>query len=392
MSRWGSVALAVLLAALSAVLFVASMILKVGYTSGLAGDVAAIVTPAAFMLFSIVGAVVVARRGDHPIAWLFLLAGVGWASMWFSGVIVERAATLETSPPDPIVWLSAWTELFGITASILALFLFPTGRVVSQRWRLWIYVTVAGGAVAIVGEMLAPGPLEDYPYLTNPYGAGELFKVFRAIGWPLLIVPMVASVVSLTQRARRARGEEKQQLKWMLLSGVVLAGFIVFWSVSAGVFGDDRIAEALQGVGVGSIPAAAGVAILKYRLYDIDLVINRTLVYGVLTAVLAAAYVGLVFAFQSLLDPFTAGSDLAIAASTLAVAALFRPARSRVQGFVDRRFYRRKVDQQRTIEEFSSHLRDEVDLGHISSRLVSVVSETMQPRHVSLWLRSESRS
>lgn len=390
MNRRWSIAIAILVASASALLFIASMFLKVGYVSSLAGDVAAVVTPLAFMLFSVVGALIVVRRGNHPIAWLFLLAGAGWAVMWFSGVVVERAKSLGSSPPDPVIWLSAWTELFGITATILTLFLFPTGRVVSPRWRVWLYVTIGGGLIAIVGEMLAPGRLEDYPHLTNPYAAGELFNVFRAIGWPLLVSPIAASVVALTKRSRRARGEERQQLKWMLLAGGVLAGFIVFWAVSAGVFGSDRIAEALQGVALGTMPAAAGVAILKYRLYDIDVVINRTLVYATLTAVLAGLYVGLVFLFQSLLEPITAESDLSIAGSTLAVAALFRPLRRRVQGFIDHRFYRRKVDAQRTVDEFSAHLRDEVDLRAVSEQLVGVVRDTMQPRHVSVWMRVEA--
>jgi hypothetical protein len=143
-------------------------------------------------------------------------------------------------------------------------------------------------------------------------------------------------------------------------------------------------------VGLLLIPLSMGAAILRYRLYDIDVVINRTLVYGALTAVLSGIYIGLVFGFQALLEPFTAESDLAIAGSTLAVAALFRPVRSRTQGFIDRRFYRSKVDRQKTIDEFNSQLRDEVDLSAITQRLAVVVNETMQPSHVSLWLRSGS--
>jgi hypothetical protein len=135
------------------------------------------------------------------------------------------------------------------------------------------------------------------------------------------------------------------------------------------------------------IPISIGAALLRYRLYDIDLVINRTLVYGLLTAILATAYVALVFGFQSVMAPFTAESDLAIAASTLAVAALFRPARSGVQAFIDRRFYRSKFDAQQTLDEFSGQLRDEVDLATLSTRLTSVVSSTMQPSHVSVWIR-----
>ena len=388
MTRRLSVLIALTIAAASAVLFIASMFLKVEYVSGLPAKVAAVLTPLAFMLFSAVGALVVLRRGNHPVAWIFLVAGAGWALMWWSGVVVERAKFYGTAPPDPIVWLSAWTELLGISSSILALFLFPTGKVASPRWRLWVYVTIAGGIIAILGETLSPGRLEDYPHLTNPYPGPELFGIFRAIGWPVLLIPMVASVVSLTKRFRRSVGEEKQQLKWMLLGGAVLAGDVVFWAVSAGVFGSDRIAEAVQGLVISTIPAAAGLAILKYRLYDIDVVINRAVVYSLLTAILAGLYVAIVFGLQAILAPVTEQSDIAIAASTLAVAALFRPIRARVQDLIDRRFYRLKFDIQRTLEEFSVDLRNEVDLGALSERLTGVVATTMQPAHVSLWLRT----
>ena len=181
-------------------------------------------------------------------------------------------------------------------------------------------------------------------------------------------------------------------MKWMMFAAILMAAYLLLWAVSAGAFGSDRIAESLQGVALLSVPGAAGIAILKYRLYDIDVVINRTLVYGSLTAILAAAYAGLVFGLQAILAPFTAQSDLAIAGSTLAVAALFRPLRARVQDFIDRRFYRRKVDAQRTVEEFSVRLRDEVDLDAVTSQLTRVVKDTMQPAHVSLWMRSEGQT
>jgi hypothetical protein len=373
-------------------LFVASMILKFGIVTGALERAGAVITPISFMFYSAVGALIVWRRGNHSVGWLFCVAGCGWATMWFSGVVVERARFLGERAPDMIAWLSAWTELVGIACLVLALLLFPTGRLISPRWRVAGLLVVGAGMVTFLGEAFSAGPLEDHPYLNNPYPLGDQFEVFRAIGWPLFMLPVVAGASSLIVRSRRARGDERLQLKWMMFAGMLMAAYLVLWGISGGVFGSDDIAESLQGVALLSVPAGAGIAILKYRLYDIDVVVNRALVYGALTAILVGIYVGIVFGFQALLEPFTAESDLAVAGSTLAVAALFRPIRSRVQGFIDRRFYRRKFDAQRTVEEFNSHLRDEVELAAISIKLVDVARETMQPSHVSVWLRREQPS
>jgi hypothetical protein len=200
------------------------------------------------------------------------------------------------------------------------------------------------------------------------------------------------TMLSLILRFRRSHGIERQQLKSFVLAVSMFPVLFLVATIAGALDSseDDYISFVLIMGGLLLIPLSMGAAILRYRLYDIDLVINRTLVYGALTAVLSGIYVGLVFGFQALLEPFTAESDLAIAGSTLAVAALFRPVRSSIQDFIDRRFYRRKVDKQRTIEEFNSQLRDEVDLSAITQRLAGVVNETMQPTHVSLWLRSGS--
>jgi len=388
-SRNTNAALALLVTTTATALLAASIPIKIGIVSGVASITGAIATPVAYMLFAIVGAAVVLRRPGHRVGWLFAVSGLGWALMWFCGVVVESAHESGTTPPDPVTWLAGWTEIIGIASVVASLFLFPNGRLLSPRWRIWIGVTIPAAALAIAAEGFAPGPLEDYPYFDNPYGITELFGQLRVVGWPSLIIPLFAAPVALVVRYRRASGDERQQLKWMLLGGAVLVMFICFWATTAGVFGDDRLAESLQGLGIAPIPIAAGIAILKYRLYDIDVVINRTLVYGLLTTILAGAYVALVFGLQAVLTPFAAESDLAIAGSTLAVAALFRPVRERVQGFIDKRFYRRKIDAQTTIDRFSAHLRDEVQLDAISRQLVEVVRDTMQPVHVSLWLRPE---
>jgi hypothetical protein len=193
--------------------------------------------------------------------------------------------------------------------------------------------------------------------------------------------------VSLIVRFRRATGEERVQIKWLALAGAIVAVIFPISLALYDVWGESVSNLAIM-LSVLGLPAAAGVAILRYRLYDIDVVINRTIVYGALTVILAATYLGSVLLLQLLLSGLTDASGLAVAASTLAVAALFRPARTRIQGVVDQRFYRRKYDAARTLEGFSARLRDEVDLSALDAELRGVVAETMQPAHVSLWLRA----
>ena len=241
--------------------------------------------------------------------------------------------------------------------------------------------------------MFLPGPLPDLPSVHNPFGIQAL-EVFRdSIGGPYVaffVVPiLLVSTASLVLRFRRARGEERQQLKWLAtaaaLMGVVLTlSPLVFW-LSPGF-------EELWGLFIfltwAAFPISVGVAILRYSLYDVDRIINRTLVYGALTVLLVAVYVVTVVFLQWALRSLAGGeSQLAVVASTLAVAALFNPLRRRIQGFIDRRFYRRKYDAAKTLEAFSAKLRDETDLNQLNAELLAVIRDTMQPAHASLWLR-----
>jgi len=276
----------------------------------------------------------------------------------------------------------------------LLFLLFPNGRLPGPRWRAVAWLVVVAAAAATVDAALAP-ELDDDPFagvesplpLDVPEAALAPVSYF---GWPGMTLGLILAAVAMIVRLRRARGVKRQQLKWIaaaaaLLPVVSLAGVAAYY---AGHTGPGGAAVVLAFVLIG---LAAGYAILRHRLYDIDLVINRALVYGALTAVLAGAYLGLVLLLGLALGPLTSESDLAIALSTLAVAALFRPARRRVQALVDRRFYRHKYDAARTLERFGARLRAETDLEALRVELTGVVRETMQPAHVSLWLREGQR-
>jgi len=247
-----------------------------------------------------------------------------------------------------------------------------------------------GIAGFILGSALEVGPLEDFPQIANPYGVDSpVVGIVRVAGAIVAGSSMVASAVSLIVRMRRAGRVERQQIKWLAYGGAVVvgticvSGLISLWSVTVSIV---IISIALLG-----LPVFTGIAILRHRLYDIDIIINRTLVYGSLTATLVALYFGGVATTQAIIQALTGQQELpqiAIVASTLVIAALFNPLRGRIQAFIDRRFYRNKYDAAKTLEAFSARLRDETDLATLSNDLVGVVRETVQPAHVSVWLRS----
>jgi hypothetical protein len=344
----------------------------------------------------LIGAVIISRRGSHVVGWLFCLSGLTWALTLLAGSYAGYLPTGGALPLEQqVLWLGTWPSYlaFALVPAVV-LFVFPDGRLAGPRWKPHFIATLGVVSLATIGTAFTPGPIEDSPAFTNPYGItgglGEAMKVLRDIGWPLLLVAMGVAVWSLRARTREASLEERQQIKWILLGGMALAAFVLFWGVMQGL-GHEEIPATIGPIALSIFPAAVGIAILRFRLYDIDLLINRTLVYGTLSAILGFVYLGAVVLLQRLSTPLTAESDIAIAASTLAVAALFRPLRAQVQRFIDHRFYRSRYDAAATLEEFSFHLRDQVDLESLSHQLVSVVSKTMQPAHVSLWLREEER-
>jgi hypothetical protein len=269
----------------------------------------------------------------------------------------------------------------------LLLLLFPDGRLTSRRWRWVAWLSIVGIVVAFLGTLVAPGPIEDYPQLQNPLGI-EAVKGVQGPGLLLLFVALIACPAALVVRFRRADGIVREQIKWLALAGVVAAATFVLGLLATAFF--ENASEAVIYVpmmaSVAALPVAAGIAILRYRLYDIDLVINRALVYTALTVTLVGAYLVTVLVAQLVLP---ARSDLGVAISTLAAAAVFAPARRRIQAVVDRRFFRRRYDASMTLQAFGVRLRDEVDLATLSDDLRAVVAESVQPAHLSLWLRED---
>ncbi len=354
--------------------------------------------------FAVVGALLVARRPTNPIGWIMAVLALMQA-IFYAGGTYATYVMVTRGRPDALAVFGAWTvNWFGYLFIALALIylpmLFPDGRLLSRRWLLVAAVAGIGPlGFVLLGALESPMTVPDAPGpgIENPIGIEALDRVYDLpigrVRDGLFFIGIVMAVAAVVVRFRRARGVERQQMKWFAYATVVLVGGGVLASTIWAATGARWLVYAftvLILMGVVGLPIAVGIAILRYRLYDIDLLINRTLVYGSLTATLALIYVGAVVSLQQVLGPLVAGgSQLAVVASTLVIAALFSPLRRRVQGLVDRRFYRNKYDARRTLEEFSATLRDETDLEALNDDLVGVVRETIQPAHVSFWLRSD---
>jgi hypothetical protein len=334
--------------------------------------------------FGALGALLASRRPRNPIGWLlvgaaFSLGVSGLARGWYlHAYYVDPGSAL---PPLALLWVANWIWVCGFPPLITALLLlFPDGRLPSRRW--WPAAALVGTALAamLVGYMLDPGAMDDYPRADNPLGVPGT-QVLLEIAYPLFAAGAVASAAALVTRFRRSRGVERQQLKWMAAAAALA---VCAWAVNAvldQVFGVNS--SFFLPLVLLAIPAAATVAILRYRLYELGRIVNRALVYGGLTATLGAAYLAVVL----LLGLAAGRSDLTVALATLAVAALFGPARGRIQALVDRRFYRSRYDAEHTLAAFGGRLRDEVDLDAIGAELRRAAGESVQPAHVSLWLR-----
>jgi hypothetical protein len=360
-----------------------------------------------FLTFPLVGALIASSWPKNAVGWLCLAVGMLWTLSGVLDYYSYYGAAEPGSVPYPVVaagvsnWV--WVPAVGLLGTY-ALLLFPDGMLPSRRWRPLAWLSGAVIVLCSVAVLLAPGSLDNLEGLRNPFGL-EGAQWLTAAGYtllPLLPLCMLASALSLVLRFRRSGGEERQQIKWIAFAASVvvvvyaiamIASFIHpsdAWTTAGSVWWLNLLTYAVLS-SFTLVPIAVGIAVLRYRLYDIDIIINRALVYGPLSAMLALIYVGGVVGMQTVLRAIAGQeSTLAVVASTLAIAALFNPLRRRVQAFVDRRFYRSKYDARKTLEVFSAKLRDKTDLEALNGELVSVVRETMQPAHVSLWLRSES--
>jgi hypothetical protein len=336
------------------------------------------------LAFAVVGALISLRQPENRIGRLLGVIGLLWAILIASIGVSVWALVTDALPKSVGEWISvgsnAWVVALGLTGTQLLVRL-PDGELPSPRWRWYSRVTLGLIAVAALGMAAQPGRVLDIEGTSNPVDlpwAEPLAGAFL-----LVIVSFVVGMVALVRRYRRANEHDRAQLRWVAFGG---AAFIVIYLATL-PGGDSDVVTSIAQAGFALLPIGIGYAILKHNLYDIDVVINRALVYGALTATLAALYIASVLVLQQALSGITSGSDLAIAASTLAVAAAFRPARGRIQAAVDRRFFRSRYDARRTLDGFSSRLRDQVDLAALDAELRGVVAETMQPAHVSLWLR-----
>jgi hypothetical protein len=338
-----------------------------------------------------VGAVLASRRPRHPVGWLLLALGLsliasGVASAYADYGLLARPGALPAAR-SVALYLPA-TVVTALTCLGLVLLLTPTGSLPSPRWRWWAWATAAAPAVGLLAITLAPRPFgRPYQATGNPLdlrGLGGALLVIYQGAFAVTNLAVVVGAASLVVRFRRARGIERQQLRWVALAAALAAPGSVVLLAAAAMGASPDLLGWVAGSSFAILPLAIGAAVLRYRLYDLDRIVSRTLAYALLTVLLGGSYAGLVLGLGQLLGR---SSSLAVAGATLAVAAAFQPARRRVQQAVDRRFNRRRYDAAQTIERFSARLRQQVDLDTLTSELLAVVDQTMQPTQASLWLR-----
>ena len=352
---------------------------------------------AMIFIFTGVGGLLIVRKPANLVGWAIFVSGFGLLSGGFMGgayaelaVLARPEANLPLGLEAAVISEGSWVPL--MAGVFFLLLLFPTGRVPSPRWKPIALAVLAGFALVWAAISTGSGSLEPpFENYENPMALTESDGY-----WGVVIVliafclsAIAAAAVDLFVRFRRSRGQEREQFKWLAFSAGVLA-FSIPFSGTAGLGIVAAVADVTFGLGLVGLPVAVGIAILKHNLYDIDRIINRTLTYGLLTAGLAAIYLGLVVGLQALLRPVAGSDDYAIVVTTLVVAALFLPARRRVQDAVDRRFNRRTYDAARTIDAFSARLRQQIDLDTLRYELLAVVDETMQPARAMLWLRNRN--
>ena len=340
-----------------------------------------------------VGAVLASRRPRHPVGWLLLalalsLIATAAAAQYLTWGLLVRPGALPAARSVALYYPATGFTALALIGFILLLT--PTGSLPSPRWRWWARGMVAAPVVLLLVGTLAGGPLDPrYQALGGPFdlrGLGGLLLVANQLALAVTTLAVVVAAGSLVGRFRRARGTERLQLRWVALAAVLvaLAGVVVLAALAIGVPGATTLLSGAAGFCIAVLPVATGAAILRYRLYDLDRIISRTLAYGLLTVLLGSAYAGVVLGLGRLLPQ---SSNLVVAGATLAVAGVFQPARRRLQQAMDRRFNRRGYDAANTIAAFSARLRQQVDLDTLTAELLAVVEQTMQPTRASLWLR-----
>ncbi len=395
--------LAVVLWGACVVLAVPTVVLLVlapgGLTPTIDTDIFAGLGGAAFLLLGLtyasVGGIISRRESAHRIGWIFSLTGLLITLNVLTWAYLDVA--VRTTHELPGVSLALVVN--GIVGEPVAawlglsLLLFPDGRLPSPRWRVVLALLLTGMGMLTVAGLFTPGAgAAPFEAIVNPIGVPgtrELLRVVDTVGWLLVVAGIALSATALIVRLRRSHGIERQQLKLVLAAGSVAAIVTAFLMATFFIrpAGHLPVRMALLGLVLASFPVAAGIAILRYGLFEIDRILSRTISYAMVTAVLGAAYVGLVLLGQALFSSFAGGSNLAIAVSTLVVAAMFLPVRSRVQGFVDRRFYRHRYDAERTLRGFGERVKERIDLTGLETDLVRVITETIEPAHASVWLR-----
>ena len=399
------------LAGLSVIVFVAGVPLYVLSSSArVTGIIGELLGGALFLVFPVVGALIAARRPRNPIGWILIADGLVFNLSGTLDYYADYGVARSDSLPFVVGmatinnWL--WVPAVGLMGTFMFL-LFPDGRLPSRRWRPVAWLSGLTIVLVSIQVGLTPGRLEGLGGVRNPWAALVFpwMKIVPYLLIPLFLLCMVLSVFSLVLRYRHSRGEERQQIKWIAFAAsligtlylIAMIGSIVYPQETWFAPGSPLWLISLEYAALLSfplVPVAIGFAMLRYRLYDIDVVINRALVYGSLTATLALVYLGGVASIQTLFRTITGQEQqpqLAVVVSTLAIAALFNPLRRSIQAIIDRRFYRRKYDATKTLTAFSARLRDEMDLESLESDLVSVIRETVNPYHVSLWLKPPSK-
>jgi len=349
--------------------------------------------------FSIIGAILASRLPANPLGWFFCAAACVSAVTHLGA---EYAIFALLAQPEPLpagvalAWLTSWVWILFIGCLALSFLMFPDGRLPGSRWRWLAWLSVLLTLVGALWAAFSPGEMVNIGPIRNPLGIEGLPSAYKPVQTIMFALLLVVTVSTFVLRLHRTRGIERQQVKWPAYTAVMAAGGgVLTYTISEAM--DARWLEwagfVILLAALVSFPISIGIAIARYRLYEIDQIINRTLVYGSLTAMLVALYFGGIIVLQRVFVVLIGQqSTLAVVASTLLIAALFTPLRRRIQSFIDRRFYRRKYDARKTLEAFSAQLREETDLDALSGDLVGVVRETMQPAHVSLWLRPETTS